>query len=154
MAARVVAVSDPRSAVEGADVIATATRAADPLFDGRWLADGAHVNAAGSNVADHRELDDETIRRASTIVVDAPEQAPWEAGTLLQARANGALDWDRVVPLADLVAGRAAGRRSPDDVTIFVSLGMGIEDVAAGMLAYERAATAGLGVPVELSPPS
>jgi len=151
--ARIIAAARPRDAVDGSDVVATATRSAEPLFDGHWLAPGVHINATGSNVADHRELDDETIRGCSVIAVDSPEQAPQEAGTLLLARASGALDWQGIRPLADILAGRAGGRTSPRERTLFVSLGMGLEDVAVGMLVYERARQAGAGQRLLISPP-
>lgn len=150
--ARITAAAHPRDAVDGADLIATATRSGEPLFDGRWLAPGVHINATGSNVADHRELDDETIRGCSIIAVDSPEQATQEAGTLLLARASGALDWQQIRPIAEILAGRAGGRTSPKERTVFVSLGMGVEDVAAGMLVYERARQAGAGQRLLISP--
>lgn len=154
VSARMVTAADPRDAVEGSDVIATATRSAEPLFDGTWLAPGTHINATGSNVADHRELDDETIRGCSVIAVDSPEQATHEAGTLLLAHAGGALDWRSVRPLADILTGRARGRASSVERTLFVSLGMGVEDVAVGMLAYERARQTGAGQRLLISPPA
>lgn len=154
VSARLVAAAQARDAIEGCDVVATATRSAEPLFDGRWLAPGVHINATGSNVADHRELDDETIRGCGSIAVDSPEQATQEAGTLLLARTSGALSWQMVRPLAEILAGRAIGRTSPQERTLFVSLGMGMEDVAVGMLAYERAQQAGAGQRLLISPPS
>jgi alanine dehydrogenase len=118
-------------ALLGADIVATATSAKDPVLESRWIADGTHINAMGSNQAARRELPSDLVARATLIAVDSIEQAKIEAGDLLLAP----VDWadPRIVELAKLDA-RPAG--SP--VTIFKSIGLGVEDVAAAAFVYEQ----------------
>jgi ornithine cyclodeaminase/alanine dehydrogenase-like protein (mu-crystallin family) len=118
-------------ALRGADIVATATSAKDPVLESRWIADGTHINAMGSNQAQRRELPSDLIARAALIAVDSMEQAKIEAGDLLLAP----VDWadPRIVELVNLNA-RPAG--SP--VTIFKSIGLGVEDVAAAAFVYEQ----------------
>lgn len=124
---------DARTALEDADLIVTATRAAEPLFDGRWIAPGAFVAAVGSSKPDARELDDAAIARAKAIVVEWREQSLREAGDLV--RADPALLAQ--VPVLDL--GRALAQpdlplRSEGDIVLFKSVGVGLEDVATAGL--------------------
>jgi alanine dehydrogenase len=118
-------------ALRGADIVATATSAKDPVLESRWIADGTHINAMGSNQAQRRELPSDLVARAGLIAVDSIEQAKIEAGDLVLAP----VDWadPRIVELAKLEA-RPAG--SP--LTIFKSLGLGVEDVAAAAFVYEQ----------------
>ncbi len=122
-------------AVDGIDIVATMTSAAEPVLEGAWLAPGTHVNAAGSNRLTNREIDAETVRRASVIVVENLEQAHMEAGDLV--RNEEAQPWERVVAIADLVVGTVAGRTNADDVTLFESLGIGLWDLAAANIVYD-----------------
>jgi ornithine cyclodeaminase/alanine dehydrogenase-like protein (mu-crystallin family) len=144
--------ADAESAVRGADIVVTATGAATPVLSGAWLEPGAHLNAVGSNRADRREIDSDAVTRASLIVCDSIEQARGEAGDLLLAAAPGspaapgpAAPLDRAVELAAVVAGDHPGRTSPRDITLFKSLGLGIEDLAAASVLYDRALAAGAG---------
>jgi alanine dehydrogenase len=118
-------------AVRGADIVATATSAKDPVLESAWIAAGTHINAMGSNQALRRELPSELIARAQLIAVDSMEQAKIEAGDLLLAP----VDWadPRIVELANIDAPPAGA-----PVTIFKSIGLGVEDVAAAALVYER----------------
>src|SRR5262249_54429094 len=111
-----------------ADIVIAATGAREPLFDGRWLCPGTHINAMGSNYADKRELDGTTVQQADLIVVDDLNVARTESGDLLAPDVN--VDWSAVRALADVVAGKAPGRTSPDQITLFESQGLGIEDLA------------------------
>ena len=108
---------------------------------GAWFAPGTHVNAVGSNRAERRELDEAAVRRADRIVVDSLEQARLEAGELLAA--PGALE--RSIELAEVAAGRRPGRDGAGEITLFKSLGIGLEDLAAASLVYDRALAAGAG---------
>jgi ornithine cyclodeaminase/alanine dehydrogenase-like protein (mu-crystallin family) len=120
-------VGDPE-AVRGADLVCTCTTAEEPLFDGSWLPAGVHVNAAGSYRPETRELDTEAMRRAR-VVVETREVALAEAGELLIPVREGAIDAGHIVAdLAETVRG-AEVRRSPDDVTLFKSVGMAFEDL-------------------------
>ena len=128
-------------AVRGADIVATATSAVEPVVSGGWIAPGTHLNAVGSNRAERRELDEATVRRADRIVVDSLEQARLEAGELLAT--PGALE--RSIELAEIAAGRRPGRGGAGEITLFKSLGIGLEDLAAASLVYDRALAAGAG---------
>lgn len=138
-------VDSARACVEEADVAITVTSAAQPVLEGAWLAPGTHVNAAGSNALVRREIDTETVRRARVVAVDSREQARVECGDLLEPVEKGILQWDRVHELADVVAGHVPGRVGPDDITLFESQGLAVEDVAAAAVVYERAKAEGAG---------
>src|SRR5436309_478476 len=107
---------------------------------------GAHVNAVGSNRAERRELDDAAVRSAETIVVDSLEQAWLEAGDLLAV--DGGTPLGRAVELKEIIAGRHPGRSGDPAITLFKSLGIGLEDLAAASLVYDRAVEAGAGKPL------
>lgn len=132
-------VASARDAVEDADVVATITSASEPVLAGAWLAPGVHVNAAGSNQAAKREIDDVAVTRATRVVADLRAQAQIECGDLIPVVLSGKLRWDDVVELADVVGGKVPGREAPDDVTLFESQGIALEDVAVASLVYERA---------------
>jgi alanine dehydrogenase len=133
--------------VSAADVVTTATGAHMPLFDGRWLKPGVHVNAIGSNYADKQEIDATTVRRAQRIAVDDVAVARLESGDLL---AVSGLDWNGVQPLCNVVAGMAPGRASDDEITLFESHGLGLQDLAGAYRAFERARASGVGMEVPL----
>jgi ornithine cyclodeaminase len=141
--AQVSACGSAREAVEGADLVCTVTSARTPVLEGAWLAPGAHVNAVGASLRSTRELDSEAVRRAR-VFVDRKESALAEAGDLLFAHQEDA--WDgRMTELADVVSGSATGRTSHDEITLFESLGLAIEDLAAARALYERAQATGAG---------
>ncbi len=133
------AVASPEEAVAGADIVSTITSASQPVLLGEWLSPGAHINAAGSNVANHRELDGAAVLKAGRIVVDDREEAGVECGDLLGVIKDGHLTWDPVVNLADVVSGRAPGRTGTDEITLFESQGIAAEDVAAAARAVANA---------------
>lgn len=147
LAADVVAVDAPEEAVEDSDIIVTATNAREPVLLGAWLAAGMHINAIGSNAPTRRELDEGAVRRSMVIAADDVEQAKIESGDLIAAVQCGALDWDAVVELGRIVTAETPGRRAPDDITLFESQGIAIEDVATMKLAYELARERGAGEP-------
>jgi ornithine cyclodeaminase len=127
----------PAEALEGADLVVTASRATTPLFDGDLLSPGAFVAAIGSSLPGTRELDDRALARASMVVVDWGLQAWKEAGDLVLAD-RSALPAAKVVELADLVTGAAPGRGGDDEITIFKSVGIGLQDIALAALAWKR----------------
>jgi alanine dehydrogenase len=152
--ATVAAVDSSAAAVEGADVVITATTAREPVFDGSRVADGAHVTAMGQYHPEKREVDERTVAR-STYVPDLRERVGQDAGAYLAALDADAIDEGHVhAELGDVVAGAAPGRTSPVEVTLFDSGGTAIETVAAAHLLYERARAAGRGTLVEFSPAS
>jgi alanine dehydrogenase len=125
------AATSPEEAVAGADVIVTATTSKTPVLRGEWLSPGAHINAVGARRPDWRELDDEVLRRAR-LYVDSREAAQKESGDVRAA--------DEVVAeLGEVAAGTRPGRRSADEVTVFKSLGLAVEDVASADLVYRTA---------------
>jgi ornithine cyclodeaminase/alanine dehydrogenase-like protein (mu-crystallin family) len=135
----------PEDVVAEADVLVTATTAREPVFDGRWMPDGVHLNAIGGNSLLRREFDDDVIRRARTIVVDSKDQARIECGEFLHAVERGHLAWEAVHELSEVVAGRLVARSHPSDITLFKSLGIALEDVAVAVRVFERAREEGLG---------
>jgi alanine dehydrogenase len=152
--ASVAAVASAAAAVEDADVVVTATTAAEPVFEGDLLEPGTHVTAIGQYDPEKRELDHETIRR-SRYVPDLRARAFQDAGSFLSALEAGVVDEDHVhAELGEVVAGVAPGREDDEEVTVFDSGGTGIETVAGAHLLYEKAREAGLGQSIELSPAS
>lgn len=145
--ASVFAAPSPEAAVRGAEVVVTATPSRQPVFAAFDLSSGAHVNAIGSFTPQMRELAAEVVARAR-VVVDSLEAARAEAGDLIQAAEEGAFDWSRAVELGRVVDDPSLGRRSPDEVTLFKSVGVAVQDVAVGVLALRRAAESGVGVEV------
>ncbi len=137
-------------AVRGADVICTTTGSREPVLCGEWLDQGAHLNAVGASLATARELDTEAVRRAR-LVVDRRESVMAEAGDFLIPREEGAIDNSHIAgELGELILGRVPGRTSHDQVTLFKSLGIAIEDVASAKFIYERARAEGSGTWLEL----
>ncbi len=136
-------------AVSGADIVCTVTSSREPVVRGAWLAPGAHVNAVGSSVATARELDSEAVARAR-LFIDHRTSALTEAGDILLARAEGAIDDAHVAgELGQVVTGQVPGRQSPSDITVFKSVGLAIEDVAAALHIYSKARGSGIGTFVE-----
>lgn len=139
------AADSAEEAVREADIVITATNSREPVLCGEWLARGAHINAIGSNRAEARELDDDAVTRSAFVCVDSIEQAKIESGDLMGPIERGLLSWERVHELGDVVAGKAAGRAHRDDITLFKSNGIAVEDVAVGAWVYERAREQGIG---------
>jgi ornithine cyclodeaminase len=147
---RVEPVDSARAAVEGADLVCTVTSSRVPVLEGRWLAPGCHVNAAGACLKDARELDTEAVRRAR-IFVDRRESALNEAGDLLIPMAEGALDAEAIQgELGEVLLGSCAGRRTDDEITLFESLGLAVEDLAAAHYLDRVGRERGVGVLVDL----
>jgi ornithine cyclodeaminase/alanine dehydrogenase len=136
---------DVRAAVEAADVIVTATTSHEPLFDGRWLRDGVHINGIGSHAAAARELDSATMARAR-IVTDQTAACLAEAGDLIIPLREGVFAETHIhAQLGEIVAGLRPGRTDDREITVFKSVGLAIQDVATAVAAYRKARTAGRG---------
>jgi len=142
LGAPVRAAASARAAVADADIVVTATNSATPVVMCEWLAPGAHVNAMGANAANRRELDPEIVLRAATVATDDVAQAKTEAAEFIDLARAGKLDWESLVPLNRIVAAPAAAR-DPQAITVFKSLGVGLEDLAIGSLLYDRAMASG-----------
>jgi ornithine cyclodeaminase len=138
------AAASGEQAVEGADLVCTVTSSSSPVLFGRWLAEGSHVNAVGSSVPSSREVDGEAVAR-SRLVVDRRESALVEAGDVLGAIEDGAIGPEHLAgELSDVLTGRIPGRRTNEEITMFESLGLAIEDLAAVAAAYVRATSEGV----------
>jgi len=140
-----------RAAVDGADVVVTATSSAEPVFEHEWLAAGAHVNAVGASTPAARELPVDTVA-AATLFCDSRESLRNEAGEFRLAIEQGAISGEDHVraELGEVLAGLAPGRRDAAELTVFRSLGLAVEDLAAGCAAVAGARRLGLGTEVEL----
>jgi alanine dehydrogenase len=130
-------VASAEEAVEGADMIVAAVKSTEPVFFGRWLRPGMHVNSVGTARRDQREIDEETFQRSAKIVVDTKEGVFGEAGDAFAARE--VLSAGQVHELSELCAGKAEGRTGDDQITLFKSVGTGIQDIALAAVIYQRA---------------
>ena len=135
--------------VRDADIIVTATRAKDPVVLADWIRPGTHINAIGSNWNNRREIDTASVLRCSHKTVDSLQVARIEAGDLIIPVEEGALSWEEVEELGEIVAGKRRGRESDDEITLFCSQGMALEDVAVGRCIYESAVSLGKGAPFD-----
>jgi ornithine cyclodeaminase/alanine dehydrogenase-like protein (mu-crystallin family) len=148
-AAPVVACASAREAVDGAGIIVTATTSARPVLERGWLAAGTHINAVGACFPAARELDTATVA-AAALFADSRESARSESGDYRLALADGAIGPDHVrAELGEILAGRAPGRSGEQEITVFESLGLAVEDLAAAALAYRRAVQLGAGCQAE-----
>lgn len=145
-----VAVDSPEAALEGADIVVTATTSRTPVFDGGLLSPGMHVNAVGSNTLSKAEVDLTTVSRCARLVVDSIEQSKLESGDLLAPVESRRLRWEQVIELREVVSGRRQGRVDAEDITLFKSNGLALEDLVAASLVYDRAIEQKIGQPFKL----
>lgn len=141
----VVPTSSPEETVRDSDIVSTVTTSATPLFAAEWLAPGTHINAAGSNSLIRRELGEDVLKRCQTIVVDSVETALCEAGDLLPLLEKGRLQARQLVELGDVIVGRHAGRKTRDEITLFESQGMAVQDLAVAVSLQALASERGVG---------
>ncbi|MBV9123544.1 MAG: ornithine cyclodeaminase family protein [Planctomycetes bacterium] len=135
----------PEMAAEDKDIVITATTSREPVLNGHWIAEGTHLNVVGSNFLNKAEIDAVAVRRCQSIVVDSKDQARLEAGDFVQALEEGSIHWADVHELGQVIVGRYTGRAHPQDVTLFKSLGIALEDVAVAAAVYAKAKAAGVG---------
>lgn len=140
----------PEEATRGQAIVITATSAREPVLKGEWIEPGTHLNVAGSNFLSKAEVDVETIKRASIIAVDSIENSKLEAGDLMPAIERGVINWESVIELGRIVAGRDKGRTSDDEITLFKSNGIALEDISTALRVYNLARERGLGVEIDL----
>jgi ornithine cyclodeaminase/alanine dehydrogenase-like protein (mu-crystallin family) len=137
--ARILSCATVRDAVDGADIVVTATSAAEPVLERDWLAPGTHINAVGACLPHMRELDTATMA-AAALFADRRDSMLAESGDYLLAAAAGAVGPDQIrAELGELLAGTGNGRASADEITVFESLGLAIEDLAAAARAHRAA---------------
>ncbi len=140
-----------REAVEGADIVCTVTGAQAPILEGEWLAPGAHVNAVGASVPPYRELDSAAVA-GSRLFVDRRESALHAAEDVRVPIREGRIGEDHIAgELGDLLLGRVAGRSGPHEITLFKSLGLAVEDLAAAHHVYAQARARGAGSSLEIT---
>jgi alanine dehydrogenase len=144
----VIPTTSAREAVKGTDIAIAITnvRTLDPVILGEWLEPGMHLNAAGANSLNRRELDDLAVTRSSIIAADAKEQAMIECADLVLPIDSGLMSWDNVLELGQIVSGRNPGRTNAEEITLFESQGIGLEDVAVAAHIYEKATADGSGI--------
>jgi alanine dehydrogenase len=137
-------------AIKDAQVVNIMTKSAAPVIDGDWLQPGQHINAAGSNALSRREIDAKTVTRAALITVDSRGTARNECGDLVAAVETGRLSWDTLTEIGEVIAGRMPGRAGKDDITLYESHGMGIQDVytAAKLVELARSRKIGTELPM------
>lgn len=140
--------SSAEDCVDGAGIVSTITTSRQPVIRYDWLSRGVHVNAVGANALDRRELDADTVLNADVLVVDDLDQARLEAAEIVDLANAGKLSWSNVSDLAALATGQT-GRKSREELTLFKSLGVGLQDIAIAELVYLRALEAGLGRNIE-----
>jgi len=135
----VIAKASARECVEGAEIIATATSSKEPVIESDWVAPGTHINGAGSNWAERRELPENLVfDRAALVAVDSVDVAKIESGDLLIPVRNSNRDFPGV-ELSEIIAGKRPGRTSPEQITVFKSNGLALEDIAVAGYIYEEA---------------
>jgi alanine dehydrogenase len=132
-------------AAEDKDIVITATTSREPVLNGHWIAEGTHLNVMGSNFLGKAEVDPVGVRRCESIVVDSKDQARLEAGDFVQVLEEGSIHWADIHELGQVITGRYTGRAKPQDVTMFKSLGIAVEDVAVAAAVYAKAKESGLG---------
>jgi alanine dehydrogenase len=125
----VVAAASPEDCVKASDIVVTITTSATPVFDGEWIAPGTHVNAAGSNSLLRQEIDETTVRKSDPVVVDSRPSAMKEAGDLLPLLEKGRLHAGALTELGEVIAGIRPGRTRAEQVTLFESQGMAMQDL-------------------------
>ncbi|HUQ29376.1 MAG TPA: ornithine cyclodeaminase family protein [Usitatibacter sp.] len=125
----VVPAASAEDCVKASDIVVTITTSATPVFDGAWLAPGTHVNAAGSNSLLRREIDEATVLKANPVVVDSRPSAIKEAGDLLPALEKGRLHAGALTELGEVIAGTRPGRANREQITLFESQGMAMQDL-------------------------
>ncbi|MEX0725175.1 MAG: ornithine cyclodeaminase family protein [Planctomycetaceae bacterium] len=143
-------VSSPSQAAGEKDIVICATSSKIPLFDGNDLDEGTHLNVVGSNFWQKAEIDVTTVRRSDVIVCDSKAQCQIEAGDFRQAIEEGAIDWQLMHELAEIVSERKPGRATADQITLFKSVGLAIEDLALGQEILKRARQQGRGRELEM----
>ena len=149
--ADIVIADDPAEAVGRADVLTLITSAKDPILDGDWLKPGTHVNGIGSHAPTMRELDVKTVQRAK-VVCDLVDACRAEAGDFMIPVEAGEWDWSKAHgSLGDVVTGKIAARENDEEITLFKSVGLAVQDISTAFYVYEKAKETGVGTNFEFS---
>ena len=143
------AVADPEQLTAESDIISTVTSATEPILKGQWLQAGVHVNLVGAAIATSAEADTDVVTR-SRFYTDYRPSALAQGGELIAALKIGIVSEEHIVgEIGEVLAGEVAGRTSAEEITVYKSLGVAAQDLAAGIAAYQNAAERGLGIEVE-----
>lgn len=143
-------VDTPEKAVREVDLLVTATTAKEPILRAEWLKPGVHINSVGSHRPDLREIDAATLKRAK-VVVDSREAIMAECGDILLAIKEGAITENHIhAEIGEILAGKKVARTSGEEITLYKSVGIAIQDLAAAQLVYQRALDQKAGVRVEM----
>lgn len=142
----VVPAASAEETVRGSDIVSTVTTAATPLFDAAWLSPGTHINGAGSNSVIRREIGEDVLKLCRPIVVDSVDTALKEAGDLLPLLEKGRLSERQMVELGDVLIGQHPGRTTAEQITLFESQGMAVQDLAVAVRLEALAREQGIGV--------
>jgi ornithine cyclodeaminase/alanine dehydrogenase-like protein (mu-crystallin family) len=135
----------PEEAAKEMDIVVTATTSSEPVFKAEWLSKGTHINAIGANFRSKQEIDVETVGKSACVVVDCHEQAMLESGDLFHAAEAEAFYWEDARELGLVVIGEFPGREDDEEITLFESQGIALEDIALAARIYEQAADAKMG---------
>ena len=146
----VVPAGSPEQAMEDVDCVITATTAYDPVFSSDWLKPGMHINAIGGNFLFKREISESTVLSADKNVVESIEQCMIEAGEFLPVVEKGRMKWSDLTELGDVVSGKASGRDTPGEITLFKSVGVAIGDLAVAAHIYKIARGARIGTELQI----
>lgn len=148
--AEIIANSDIDEILPMADVITTVTTSKKPVFDGRLVKEGAHINGVGSYTPDMQELDEYLVKRADRVFVDSKETVLSEAGDFIIPMKHGTIGFNRINgELGEVISGKIPGRQSEKEITLFKTVGIAVEDVVVAAEIYRRALSAGLGTKLE-----
>ena len=140
----------PHAAVSGADIICTTSAATEPILFGDWISDGAHINAVGACFKTARELDTQAVAR-SKLFVDRRESTVNEAGDFILAKEEGEIKDSHILgEVGDILTGNLEGRKTDNEITLFESLGLAVEDIASAEYIYQKALEKDMGTSVEL----
>lgn len=131
-------VGNVKNAISGVGIITASTSSPEPILWGDWLERGVHINAIGNNRSYEREIDSVVVSKANQIVVDSIEHAQAESGDLLLAEQDGVTVWSRTLVLSDILVDHSPVRKSEEDITLFKSNGLALEDVAVAHHVYSR----------------
>ena len=147
----VIPTDNPKDVVTNSDIIITATTSKEPVFKGKWLENGCHINGIGSHFGPGwREFDETTIKRAK-VVVDSKEACLKEAGDIIDPIQMGVISQDHIyAELGEIIAGKKKGRINDDEITLFKSVGLALQDTATAMKAYEKAKALNIGKTVSI----
>jgi ornithine cyclodeaminase/alanine dehydrogenase-like protein (mu-crystallin family) len=146
----IVAATQPEQAALGQDIICTATKSRTPVLKGEWIAPGTHLNIVGSNFLGKSEIDLEVIKKTNVLVIDSKEQGRIEAGDFAEALDTKLIAWSDIHELGRVVTGRLPGRESPTEITLFKSLGIGLEDIVVAQKILLRAREMNIGTTLDL----